>query len=257
MDYLIQNNVHFSQMLWKFACEKKISFIYASSAATYGGGEHGYRDDVSTIKLLKPLNPYGYSKQLFDEWVLSQIEHSKPTPRLFFGLKFFNVFGPNEHHKGDMASVVYQAYLQIKDAGKIKLFKSHKKGIKHGMQQRDFIYVKDVCAIIDNLRLHVDSIQSMQSGIYNVGSGQANSFLTVTRLVFHALHKRRRIQWINTPKQLRDKYQYFTQANMDRTNRLMKSISAHFNTEIKFFTLEDAINDYISYLTSDEPYLKP
>jgi ADP-L-glycero-D-manno-heptose 6-epimerase len=212
--------------------EYGLPLIYASSAATYGMGEHGYKDSHDIIEKLRPLNPYGESKNEFDKWVITQ----KEQPFFWAGLKFFNVFGPNEYHKGRMASVVFHAYNQIAETGKMKLFRSHHPDFKDGEQKRDFIYVKDVADICIFLMEH-----RKQSGIYNVGTGKARTFIDLANAVFHSLHLNPEVEFIDTPEDIRDKYQYFTQAEMSKLR----------NTGYtkKFYTLEDAVDDYIqSYL---------
>jgi ADP-L-glycero-D-manno-heptose 6-epimerase len=199
-------NTQYTKDIWVRCCEYQIPLVYASSAATYGLGEMGYDDNEEQISKLKPLNPYGQSKQDFDVWALGQ----KEKPFFWVGLKFFNVYGPNEYHKGRMASVIWHAYNQIKKNGKMKLFKSHKPEYKDGEQMRDFVYVKDVAEVCMFL-MH----QRKNSGIYNLGSGKARTFVDLTKAVFKALGKKEDIEFIDTPADIRDKYQYFTEANMD------------------------------------------
>ena len=209
MDFLYQNNVNFSKKLWHYCVKREIPFIYASSAATYGDGSKGFDDEID-INQLSPLNKYGYSKQLFDEWVLKQ----KKTPPNYYGLKFFNVFGPNEYHKGEMSSVLYHAYQQYKTKGRVSLFKSYKKDYIDGEQKRDFIYVKQVVEIIEKLSEHV-----VGSGIYNIGSGKAKSFKDFVGAMFESMGKKENIEYISMPEELRSKYQYFTEAKMAKLNR--------------------------------------
>ena len=192
-------NLHYSQEVWKRCVKYGIPLVYASSAATYGAGEHGYDDDHDLIAKLKPLNPYGESKNDFDQWALAQAE----KPYFWAGLKFFNVYGPNEYHKGRMASVVLHAFRQIRDTGGMKLFRSHRPDYKDGEQLRDFVYVKDVCDVCLFLMEH-----RKHSGIYNLGSGKARTFLDLARAVFAALGKDEKIEFIDTPADIRDKYQY-------------------------------------------------
>ncbi len=221
-------NVNYSKKVWNKSVEYGLPLIYASSAATYGMGEHGYKDSHDIIEKLRPLNPYGESKNEFDKWVITQ----KEQPFFWAGLKFFNVFGPNEYHKGRMASVVFHAYNQISETGKMKLFRSHHPDFKDGEQKRDFIYVKDVADICIFLME-----QRQQSGIYNVGTGKACTFIDLANAVFHSLHLNPEIDFIDTPEDIRDKYQYFTQAEMSKLR----------NTGYtkKFYTLEDSVDDYI------------
>ncbi|MGQ9847768.1 MAG: ADP-glyceromanno-heptose 6-epimerase [Bacteroidales bacterium] len=231
-------NINYSKTLWQLAVEYGIPIIYASSAATYGAGELGYSDNEAIIPQLKPLNPYGISKNEFDKWALSQPQ----KPYFWVGLKFFNVYGPNEYHKGRMASVVFHAYNQIKETGKIKLFKSHKEGIAHGEQKRDFVYVKDVCNVMFFLMNH-----RKNSGIYNLGTGQARTFNDLAKAIFKAMNLTENIEYIDTPEDIRDKYQYFTQAEMNK----LKSIG--YNQP--FTTLENGINDYVTNFLAKNLYL--
>lgn len=223
-------NLNYSKTLFEYCVEYKIPFIYASSAATYGDGAFGYNDEQS-IRNLQPLNEYGWSKQNFDLWVNEQ---SKKPP-FWAGMKFFNVYGPHENHKGRMASVVYHAYHQIKKTGKMKLFQSHHSNFKDGEQQRDFIFVEDVVNIC--LFLFKNKVES---GIYNAGSGQARTFLDLVKAVFHNLDIEPKIEFIPTPEDIRDKYQYFTEASMS------KLINQGFQNE--FHTLEKGVEKYIDWL---------
>lgn len=238
MDLLHRLNTDYTKEIWKRCVRYQIPLVYASSAATYGLGEEGYDDNESTIQKLKPLNPYGVSKQEFDTWALSQ----KDKPFYWAGLKFFNVYGPNEYHKGRMASVIFHAFKQISATNKMKLFKSHNPKFKDGEQMRDFIYVKDVVEVCYFLMHH-----RKNSGIYNLGSGKARTFLDLTRNVFKAMGKKESIEFIDTPKDIRDKYQYFTEANMKK----LKSIGY----SKPFFTLEEGVEDYVkNYLTKNLRY---
>lgn len=200
-------NTQYTKDIWTRCVQYQIPLVYASSAATYGLGEEGYDDEESKVHLLKPLNPYGQSKQDFDLWALQQ----KEKPFFWAGLKFFNVYGPNEYHKGRMASVIWHAYNQISKTGKMKLFRSHNPAYKNGEQMRDFVYVKDVVEVC-SFFMH----NRKNSGIYNLGSGKARTFLDLTRAVFKAVNKREHIEFIDTPADIRDKYQYFTEANMNK-----------------------------------------
>lgn len=200
-------NLQYSKSIWELCTAYSIPMIYASSAATYGNGEHGYVDDHALIPSLKPMNPYGQSKQDFDLWVLAQ----EKTPPFWAGLKFFNVYGPNEYHKGRMASVVMHTFNQIQNTGAMSLFKSHKEGIADGYQSRDFIYVKDVVNVIMFLLE-----QTPNSAIYNLGSGEANPFIDLARFTFEAMGKEPNISFIDTPIDIRDTYQYYTCADMDK-----------------------------------------
>jgi ADP-L-glycero-D-manno-heptose 6-epimerase len=210
LDYLKEVNLDYTQTLWNLATEFKIPFVYASSAATYGGGEQGYVDDESKMSLLKPLNPYGDSKLQFDLWALEE-EKAGRAPPAWSGFKFFNVYGFGERHKGKMASVVLQGFDQIGAKGQLKLFRSHKAGIADGEQKRDFVYVEDVVDIL------LFALQKpIRRGIYNLGSGQARSFLDLAKATFRALGKEPQIEFIDTPVEIRDRYQYFTEAQMGK-----------------------------------------
>lgn len=241
VDYLYKNNVEYSQELFKLATQKNIPMVYASSAATYGDGAQGYDDRTESIDKLRPLNPYGYSKQLFDQWVLKQ----EAKPKTWYGLKFFNVYGPNEYHKGSMKSVVFQSFQQIKQSGEVNLFKSHRPDFKDGEQKRDFIYAKDVARAMVAL-IHDD--QGKNSGIYNLGTGKARTFFDLAKNVFAALDLKPNIKFMDMPDHLKNQYQYYTQANMDR----FKAILPNF----KFSSLEEGIKDYVSNnLNKENPYL--
>ena len=221
-------NLRYSIRMWEACTSYSIPLVYASSAATYGLGEQGYCDDHSLIPVLKPLNPYGESKNDFDKWVLEQAH----TPPFWTGLKFFNVYGPNEYHKHRMASVVFHAFNQIKSTGSMKLFRSHKQGIADGGQMRDFIHVKDVVRVIWFLYLNKPA-----SCIYNLGTGKARTFRDLTESTFRAMQIEPRISYIDTPEDIRDKYQYFTEASMDKLR------NAGYRDP--FLSLEDGIGDYV------------
>ncbi len=221
-------NVHYSKEIWTRCISYQIPLVYASSAATYGNGEFGYNDDERMIPQLVPLNPYGDSKNEFDIWALNQ----KEKPFFWAGLKFFNIYGPNEYHKGRMASVILHAFNQIKNTGKMKLFRSHNPNYKDGEQMRDFVYVKDLCDVILFLIEH-----RKNSGIYNLGSGKARTFLDLVKNTFKAMEKREDIDFVDTPIDIRDKYQYFTEANMNK----LKSIGY----TKPFTSLEDGVEDYV------------
>lgn len=221
-------NLNYSKKLWLDCVKYELPLVYASSAATYGAGEYGYNDDHSLISHLKPLNPYGESKNDFDKWVLEQ----KNRPYFWAGIKFFNVFGPNEYHKGRMASVVLHTFRQISETGQMKLFRSHRPDFKDGEQSRDFVYVKDVVNVLFFLL-----VSKKHSGIYNLGTGQARTFLDLTKATFNALNKEPIISFIDTPADIRQKYQYFTQANMD------KLMGIGFTAP--FFSLEEGVRDYV------------
>ena len=231
-------NLNFTKDVWNICVEFGLPLVYASSAATYGDGSFGYEDDHSIIPKLQPLNPYGISKNEFDKWALKQDR----SPYFWAGLKFFNVYGPNEYHKNRMASVIFHAYNQIKKNGTMKLFRSHNPSYKDGEQLRDFIYVKDVVDVCMFLMKH-----RKDSGIYNLGSGQARTFLDLVKNTFKAMNKPEKIEFIDTPIDIRDKYQYFTEANMNK----LRSIG-YANA---FYSLEDGVKDYVqSYLLRDVYY---
>lgn len=221
-------NLNYSKEIWRICTEKSIPLVYASSAATYGGGEFGYDDNQEIIPKLKPLNPYGESKNDFDIWVLKQ----KQTPPFWAGLKFFNVYGPNEYHKGRMASVIFHTFNQIKTNGKMSLFRSHNPKYKDGGQLRDFVYVKDVASVCEYLMNSKPA-----SAIYNLGSGIARTFLDLATLTFKALDLEPIIDFIDTPIDIRDKYQYFTEANMT------KLVNAGYKKP--FHSLEEGVFDYV------------
>lgn len=227
-------NVNYSMKVWNLCVEFGLPLIYASSAATYGLGEHGFEDNHSVIKNLSPLNPYGESKNEFDSWALDQVT----KPYFWSGLKFFNVYGPNEYHKGRMASVVFHAFNQISQTDEMKLFRSHVAEYRDGVQLRDFIYVKDIVDVCLFLLEH-----RKDSGIYNLGSGKARTFLDLTRATFKAMDKTEKIEFIDTPIDIRDKYQYFTEANMTK----LKSIGY----QKPFHTLEEGVTEYVqTYLAT-------
>jgi len=231
-------NLEYSKQMWERCTEHDIPMIYASSAATYGLGEFGYKDDHSIINKLKPLNPYGESKNDFDKWVLKQAN----TPPFWAGLKFFNVYGPNEYHKSRMASVIIHAFNQITKSKKVKLFKSHKPDFKDGEQLRDFVYVVDVVDVIFYLMKN-----RPESGIYNLGTGKARTFVDLANATFAAMQIDANIEFIDTPEDIRDKYQYFTEAKMEKLR------AAGYNKS--FTTLEDGIKDYVvNYLSSETYY---
>jgi ADP-L-glycero-D-manno-heptose 6-epimerase len=236
MDYSVHEtlNVKYSKDIWNVCTTHNIPLIYASSAATYGLGEHGYTDDHKIVSKLAPLNPYGESKNNFDKWVLNQ----DTTPPFWAGVKFFNVYGPNENHKGRMASVVFHTYHQIQKTGGMKLFRSHNEHYKDGEQLRDFIYVKDVVSILLFLKEN-----QLSSGLYNSGTGIARSFHDLASLTFQALDLKPNISFIDTPLDIRDKYQYFTEASMQ------KLIAAGYSKS--FHTLEEGVSDYVkNYLNT-------
>ncbi|HNZ31206.1 MAG TPA: ADP-glyceromanno-heptose 6-epimerase [Smithellaceae bacterium] len=237
-DYLWENNYLYSREVADWALRHNARFIYASSAATYGDGSSGFSDDHEIISRLKPSNMYGYSKQVFDLWVLKNKLEKKMA-----GIKFFNVYGPNEYHKGDMVSVIYKAFHQIQETGKVCLFKSYKKEYPNGGQMRDFIYVKD-CVNVMWWLLENPSV----NGIYNLGTGRARTWNDLIAAVFSSMGRKTNIQYIEMPESLRNQYQYFTQAQMDK----LKKAGCHVN----FSSLEDSVRDYVTnYLQNADPYL--
>jgi ADP-L-glycero-D-manno-heptose 6-epimerase len=223
-------NLHYSQKVWALCTQYAIPLVYASSAATYGDGAFGYDDNHEIISHLKPLNPYGDSKNDFDKWVLTQ-QHA---PFFWAGLKFFNVYGPNEYHKGRMASVVWHAFNQIQSNGEMKLFRSHHADYTDGGQMRDFVYVKDVANVCVWLMEN-----RKQSGIFNLGSGRARTFLDLVKNTFLNMGVKENISFIDTPIDIRDKYQYFTEANMQ------KLIQSGYDTP--FHSLEEGVQDYVQH----------
>jgi ADP-L-glycero-D-manno-heptose 6-epimerase len=240
-DYSVHQklNVEYSQHVWNYCTINNIPLVYASSAATYGEGELGYDDSHDIVEQLHPLNPYGISKNEFDKWVLHQKDH----PPFWAGLKFFNVYGPNEYHKARMASVIFHSFNQIKQNGKVKLFKSHKDGFENGEQLRDFVYVKDVVNVCYWLMQQTPggfgTLQGLQPGIYNLGTGTARSFNDLVKATFAGLDLQPAIEYFDMPEDIRDKYQYFTEAKME------KLINAGYTTP--FFSLEEGVGDYVRH----------
>ena len=238
-------NVEYSKALWNYATAKKIPLIYASSAATYGAGEHGYEDSHAILDQLEPLNPYGVSKNEFDKWAIAQ----PSCPPSWTGLKFFNVYGPNESHKGRMASVIFHSFNQIKSTGLVKLFKSHRPDYKDGQQLRDFIYVKDLVAVIDWMmhEMLANVWESTKNGLYNLGTGKARSFYDLAANTFIAQGLEPKIEFVDMPEDIRDKYQYFTEANMAKLR------AAGYTKP--FTTLEEGVHDYVAnYLVPNKEY---
>lgn len=226
-DFLYKNNFEYTKTLWKFCTENQCSFIYASSAATYGAGEFGF-DDKMDIKKLLPLNGYGYSKQLFDLWV----EKQSLAPKQHVGFKFFNVYGPNEYYKGSMASVIFHSFNKISETGEMGIFKSYKEGYEDGKQLRDFVYVKDLCKVVHFMIEHPEV-----SGLFNLGTGTARSFYDLAAATFDAMGVERNITFVEMPESLRPKYQYFTEAKMDKLRE------AGYKDD--FYSLEEGAKDYV------------
>ena len=246
-DFLMKNNYEYTKKLWNFATERQINFIYASSAATYGMGEQGYSDEINLEghKALRPLNKYGYSKKIFDVWALKQ----ENTPKQWIGIKFFNVYGPQEYHKERMASMVFHSFNQYIENGYVKLFKSHKDGYADGMQLRDFVYIKDVVKVM-NFFLNSED----KSGIYNLGTGKERAFYDLTFSAIKAAEKEKEvkgkdvIKFVPMPEDLRGRYQYYTKADMEKLKK------AGYMEE--FYSLEDGVKDYVeNYLIQEDSYL--
>ncbi|MDO8994100.1 ADP-glyceromanno-heptose 6-epimerase [Daejeonella sp.] len=231
-------NLDYTKTIWNICTEFGLPLVYASSAATYGLGEQGYEDDESKIPMLKPLNPYGDSKNDFDIWVLEQ----EKKPYFWAGLKFFNVYGPNEYHKGRMASVIFHTFNQIKKTGAMKLFKSHNPEFKDGEQMRDFVYIKDVVNVLYFLMHH-----RKDSGIYNLGTGKARTFLDLATQTFHAMDTPVSISFVPTPEDIREKYQYFTEASMEKLRSIGYSLD--------FYSLEAGVEDYVKNYLVPNSYL--
>jgi ADP-L-glycero-D-manno-heptose 6-epimerase len=231
-------NLDYTKSIWNICTEFGLPLVYASSAATYGLGEQGYDDDESKIPMLKPLNPYGDSKNDFDIWALKQ----EKKPYFWAGLKFFNVYGPNEYHKGRMASVIFHTFNQIKKTGAMKLFQSHNPDFKDGEQMRDFVYIKDVVNVLYFLMHH-----RKDSGIYNLGTGKARTFLDLATQTFHAMNTPVSISFVPTPEDIREKYQYFTEANMEKLRSIGYSLD--------FYSLEEGVQDYVKNYLLTNNYL--
>lgn len=242
-DYSIHEelNVEYSKNIWNYCTVHNVPLIYASSAATYGAGEFGYDDNHEVIEKLKPLNPYGVSKNEFDKWAI----HQTQQPPSWTGLKFFNIYGPNEYHKGRMASVIFHSFNQIKKDGHVKLFKSHRPDFKDGEQLRDFVYVKDLVKVMGWMMelMVAENWKKENNGIYNLGTGKARSFYALASATFRGLDLEPNISFIDMPEDIRDKYQYFTEANMQKLK------NAGYTDP--FYTLEEGIDDYVrKYLSN-------
>jgi len=234
-DYLVQNNFKYSMELVKYCLPRKARFIYASSAATYGGGENGYLDDDSNLDNLRPLNMYGFSKHMFDLWTKRNFISQKVT-----GLKFFNVYGPNEYHKGDMRSVVNKAFDQVLSEGKVKLFKSFDTNYKDGEQLRDFIYVKDAVDIITYFFEHRE-----KNGLFNIGTGESRTWNDLVSAIFNAMDKPVNIEYIDMPDELKGKYQYYTKADITKLREI--------GYDKPITSLEDGVTDYVkNYLMKNK-----
>jgi ADP-L-glycero-D-manno-heptose 6-epimerase len=241
MDFLQKNNVDYSRTLAEWSLKNNVRYVYASSAATYGDGSRGFDDDVNLISSLKPLNKYGLSKQIFDMWVIKNNLYDK-----IVGLKYFNVFGPNENHKGDMRSMVNKSFKIIKETGKMKLFKSGLPEYKDGEQKRDFLYVKDAV----DMTVFFDAsnnIGNKQNGIYNIGSGKASTWLDMANALFKAMNKEPNIEFVDMPDNIKNQYQYFTEAKIDKLR------NAGFKLPVT--TLEESVRDYVQNYLMPEKYL--
>jgi ADP-L-glycero-D-manno-heptose 6-epimerase len=230
-------NLEYSKRIWEYCTVHRVPLFYASSAATYGSGQHGYRDDHHVVENLQPLNPYGISKNEFDKWALGQLI----SPPSWAGLKFFNVYGPNEYHKERMASVIFHSFNQIRATGSVRLFRSHKPEFKNGEQLRDFIHVDDVAGVCYWLMDH-----RVPSGLYNLGTGRARSFNDLVKAVFDALGKTPDIHYIDIPSDIRETYQYFTEADMTK----LRSVGY----EKPFRELEEGIKNYVTEFLSGHRY---
>ncbi|MFH1092780.1 MAG: ADP-glyceromanno-heptose 6-epimerase [Candidatus Omnitrophota bacterium] len=232
-DYFIKNNYEYSKIIAQWAFKHKAPFLYASSAATYGNGSNGYDDSDEATRILRPLNLYGFSKQLFDLWVLNNGYEKKVT-----GIKFFNVFGPNEYHKGEMSSIICKKFNEAALDGCLRLFKSYKKEYGHGEQKRDFIYVKDAVEVMFYLFRNPEIC-----GIYNLGTGKAHTWNELAGAMFKALRITPKIEYIEMPEYLRSKYQYFTESKMDKIRKA--------GCDFKFTSLDESIADYVKYLKNN------
>lgn len=237
-DFLYQNNFEYTRTLWKFCAENQISFIYASSAATYGNGTEGF-DDKTDIQKLRPLNGYGYSKQIFDLWAEKELERGSKVPPQHVGFKFFNIYGPNEYFKGSMASVVFHTFQEVRKTGKKGLFKSYREDYPDGGQMRDFVYVKDICKVIRFMMEHSDI-----SGLFNLGTGKARTFRDLAVATFDAMGIDCNIEYVEMPAELKEKYQYYTQADMEKLQK-----AGYTET---FYSLEKGVKDYVqNYLMKE------
>ena len=243
-DLVAAVNFRLSQDLWRWCTENRVPLIYASSAATYGDGRQGFDDDGSPAALaaLRPLNPYGWSKHVFDRWAARQIADGREGPPQWAGLKFFNVYGPNEYHKGEMRSLVTKAYPHAVAGEPVKLFRSHHPDYSDGGQMRDFVYVRDCVDVMLWLLRNPDV-----SGLFNLGTGRAQTWLDLMTALYRSVGRTLTVDWMDTPLELRDRYQYFTEARMDRLRRAGYAKS--------FASVEEGVRDYVErYLSTDEPY---
>lgn len=242
---LVEANIQYSQYLWDWCTDNEVPFFYASSAATYGDGNKGYND--ASIKGLRPLNGYGYSKHFFDQWVMQQVVDQAPCPPSWAGFKFFNVYGPNEYHKERMASVAFHTFNQFSETGTMKLFKGTKAGIEDGMQLRDFVYVKDAAEVVLYFMEASLTKTPAPNGIYNIGTGEARSFKDLATNVMTSMGRDPDITYIDMPKDLQGKYQYFTQADIQKLRDA--------GYQKPFSSLEDGVKDYVQqYLMQEDQY---
>jgi ADP-L-glycero-D-manno-heptose 6-epimerase len=243
VDLIVEVNFRLSQALWLWCALTGKRFIYASSAATYGAGEQGFDDDPPRLPLLRPLNPYGWSKHLFDRWVAQRLTVGERAPRQWVGLKFFNVYGPNEYHKGTMRSVVAQKYPLAAAGQPVTLFRSHRADVPDGGQKRDFIYVRDCVQVVQWLLAH-----PQVNGLYNLGTGRARSFADLAQALFAALQRPARIEYVDTPPAVLAHYQYLTEARMERLREV--------GYTQPFTSLEEGVADYVKrFLSQPDPYL--
>jgi len=243
-DLIVETNVHLSADLWRWCARSGVPFIYASSAATYGDGSMGFDDDgsVEGLSRLRPMNPYGWSKQLFDRMVARWVEEGAATPPQWVGLKFFNVYGPNEYHKGHMQSLVSKTFRRAASGESVTLFRSHDPEYPDGGQMRDFVYVEDCVAVMLWLLDHPNT-----TGLFNLGTGRARTFLDLIGSMFAALGMEPSLEWIDTPAEIRDRYQYFTRAEMGRLRAA--------GYDAPFLDVEEGVGDYVTrYLATDDPY---
>jgi ADP-L-glycero-D-manno-heptose 6-epimerase len=244
VDLLTETNVRLSQRLWTWCARHRTPFVYASSAATYGDGSQGFRDDdsIGYLERLDPLNAYARSKHTFDCWAAAEAEEERNTPPRWYGLKLFNVYGPNEYHKGDMQSVVAKAYAQVSSGSPVTLFRSHHPDYADGGQKRDFVHVDDCVEVLTWI-----AVREPASGLYNVGTGRAQTWLELVGTLFAALGRSPRIEWQDVPEPLRDRYQYFTEADLSKLRAA--------GYERSFRSVEVGVADYVTrYLATADPY---
>ena len=243
-DLIVDTNIRLSQHIWRWCAQHAVPLIYASSAATYGDGSAGFDDDSSPEALSKllPMNAYGWSKHAFDRWVIGVVRGNRPRPPQWVGLKFFNVYGPNEHHKGGMSSVVTRAFPDAARGRPVKLFRSHHPDYDDGGQMRDFVYVKDCVDVMIWLMENREV-----SGLFNLGTGKAQTWVELMGALYAAVDKEMKVRWVDTPEEIRDRYQYFTQAEMGRLREV--------GYDRPFLRGKEGVDDYVkNYLMKDDPY---